>query len=151
MPVENELLRAAHDRVLAEAKRRGVRWTGQRRVIVEQFLLAGEHLTADGLLALVREIDPKVGAATVYRTLNLLVEIGIAERVRFDAGSAAFESTLGREHHDHLICVACGAIHEFRDDRIEKIQLRIAAEHGFTLQRHRLELFGLCPACQARV
>jgi Fur family ferric uptake transcriptional regulator len=147
--VPNELIAQVMERVRAEARTRGVRWTSQRQAIVEQFLLAGEHLTAEALHQRVHEIEPGVGAATVYRTLNLLVEIGVATRVRFGA-SSAYESALGREHHDHLVCLACGRIHEFHDERIEAIQDAVAKRHGFVLRHHRLELFGVCPDCQKR-
>jgi Fur family ferric uptake transcriptional regulator len=150
VPVANQLLAQVQERVRSEAQQRGVRWTTQRQAIVEQFLLAGEHLTAEELHARVRVTDPGVGVATVYRTLNLLVEIGVATRVRFGQGSAAFESALGREHHDHLVCLGCGTIREFRNERIEQLQNEIAQHHGFALHRHRLELFGLCPECQKR-
>ena len=151
MPVTNELVVQVQDRVRAEAKKRGVRWTTQRQVIVEQFLLAGEHLTAEDLHRRAREVDPAIGAATVYRTLNLLVEIGVAQRVRFGSGSAAFEPSLGRAHHDHLICLSCGLVVEFEDEQIERRQRKIAQGHGFVLRHHRLEMFGLCTRCQQRV
>jgi Fur family transcriptional regulator, ferric uptake regulator len=150
VPVTNQLVVEVQERVRSEAKRRGVRWTNQRQVIVEQFLLAGEHLTADELLVRAREVDVAIGAATVYRTLNLLVEIGVASRVRLGGDSASFEPVLGRAHHDHLICVACGAVVEFEDDAIEKRQNAIVKKHGFLIRSHRLEIFGVCPRCQAR-
>jgi len=151
VPVTNHIVVEVQERVRTEAKRRGVRWTNQRQVIVEQFLLAGEHLTADELLPRAREVDPAIGAATVYRTLNLLVEIGAAQRVRLGGGSASFEPVLGRAHHDHLICLACGMVVEFEDEGIEKRQNAIAKKHGFVLRHHRLEMFGLCPSCQQRL
>jgi len=150
VPVANDIVVKVQERVRAEAKLRGVRWTTQRQVIVEQFLLAGEHLTAEGLHHRAREVDPAIGAATVYRTLNLLVEIGVASRVRFGAGSAAYEPALDRSHHDHLVCLACGTVVEFEDAGIERRQQAIAKRHGFALRSHRLELHGLCPACQKR-
>ena len=151
MPVANEVLINLQERIRAEARKRRVRWTTQRQLIVEQFLFAADHLTADQLHARVRGVDPTIGAATVYRTLNLLVEIGAAQRVRFGTGSAAYEPALGRTHHDHLICLACGLVVEFEDERIESRQRLIARTHGFVLRHHRLEMFGLCPACQAKV
>lgn len=147
MPVTNHLVIEVQERVRSEAKRRGVRWTNQRQVIVEQFLLCGEHLTADALLARAREVDSAIGAATVYRTLNLLVEIGVASRVRLGGDSASFEPILGRTHHDHLICISCGRVVEFEDEAIEKRQAAIVKKHGFQIRHHRLEIFGVCPVC----
>jgi Fur family ferric uptake transcriptional regulator len=151
VPVPNQIVVEVQERVRSEAKRRGVRWTSQRQVIVEQFLLAGEHLTADELHHRAREVDPAIGAATVYRTLNLLVEIGVAERVRLGGGSASFEPVLGRQHHDHLICLACGTVVEFHDDAIERRQATIVKKHGYVVRHHRLEIFGVCPRCQPRL
>lgn len=149
MPVTHQLLVAVQERVRAEARRRGIRWTAQRQIIVEQFLLAGEHLTAEALLARAREVDPAIGTATVYRTLNLLTEIGVASRVQLGDGAASFEPLLDRAHHDHLVCLACGLVVEFSDPGIERLQEEVAARHGFQLLRHRMELFGICPRCQA--
>lgn len=151
MPVANDIVVQAQARVRSEAKKRGVRWTSQRQTIVEQFLLAGEHLTAEELHHRAREVDPAIGAATVYRTLNLLVESGVAQRIRFGSGSAAFEPTLNRAHHDHLICLVCGLVVEFEDAAIERRQRAIAQQHGFLLRHHRLEMFGICTRCQPRV
>ncbi|MCX8039395.1 MAG: transcriptional repressor [Planctomycetota bacterium] len=149
MPVTHQLITAVQERVRLEAKQRGIRWTSQRQVIVEQFLLAGEHVTADRLLERVREVDPAIGAATVYRTLHLLTEIGVAARVQLGNGAASYEPVIGRAHHDHLVCVACGTIIEFHDAAIEQRQEAIASAQGFRLLHHRLELFGLCARCQA--
>lgn len=151
MPVANDIVVKVQERVRSEAKKRGVRWTSQRQVIVEQFLLAGEHMTAEQLHQRAREVDPAIGPATVYRTLNLLIECGVAQRGRFGGGSAVFEPSLNRAHHDHLICLACGLVVEFEDPAIERRQRLIARRHGFLLRHHRLEMFGLCPRCQLRV
>jgi Fur family transcriptional regulator, ferric uptake regulator len=133
-----------------EAKRRGIRWTNQRQVIVETFLASHEHLTAESLHRLVRELDASVSAATVYRTVNLLVEIGVAHRRHFGGGSATFEPALNKAHHDHLVCLACGTISEFHHDAIERLQEDVAREQRFHLVSHRLELYGLCATCQAK-
>ena len=133
-----------------EAKRRGIRWTNQRQVIVETFLASHEHLTAENLHRMVRELDASVSAATVYRTVNLLVEIGVAHRRHFGGGSATFEPALNKAHHDHLVCLACGTISEFHHDAIERLQEDVAREQHFHLVSHRLELYGLCATCQAK-
>jgi len=138
-----EILKTVRD----EAKRRGVRWTTQRQVIVETFLSVSEHLTVEELHRRVRAIDPTVSAATVYRTVNMLEKIGIATRRDFGSGSATFESALNKEHHDHLICTNCGSIEEFHHMRIESLQEEVALSHGFHLSHHRMELYGLCAAC----
>ena len=118
--------------------------TAQREAIVEQFLRTKEHISIDELLGKVRKRQPKVGYATVYRTLKLLVDSGLAVERQFGDGQARYE--IVGDHHDHLICQKCGLILEFEDDEIERLQDRIASRlGGFTVLRHRHELYGLCP------
>jgi Fur family ferric uptake transcriptional regulator len=118
--------------------------TAQREAIVEQFLRTKDHVSIDELLGKVRKRHPKVGYATVYRTLKLLVDSGLAVERQFGDGQARYE-VVG-DHHDHLICVKCSLILEFEDDEIERLQDRIAERLGsFTVLRHRHELYGLCP------
>jgi len=136
-------------RVRDEARRRGIRWTNQRQTIIEIFSDLGEHITAEELHRRVREVDNTVSTATVYRTVNLLVDLGVAEKGHFGGGSASFEMALHKEHHDHLICLCCQQIIEFHHDGIEGMQQDIATQHGFALRHHRLELYGVCPTCQA--
>ncbi|MFN0245454.1 MAG: Fur family transcriptional regulator [Kofleriaceae bacterium] len=118
--------------------------TAQREAIVEQFLRTRDHVSIDELLSKVRKRQPKVGYATVYRTLKLLVDSGLAVERQFGDGQARFE-VVG-DHHDHLICIKCGLILEFEDDEIERLQDKIAERLGsFTVLRHRHELYGVCP------
>src|SRR3954468_1419177 len=102
--------------------------TAQREAIVEMFLRTRDHVSIDELLTKVRKRQPKVGYATVYRTLKLLVDSGLAVERQFGDGQARFE-VVGN-HHDHLICVKCGLILEFEDDEIERLQDRIATRLG---------------------
>ncbi|MBA2480544.1 MAG: transcriptional repressor [Planctomycetes bacterium] len=141
-----DLLRAVRE----EARRRGVRWTAQRQIVLETFLASGEHISVDELHHRVRQIDHSVSAATVYRTVNMLVDIGVAHKRNFGNGSATFESALTKEHHDHLVCTACGGIQEFHHDMIETLQDEVAKNHAFCLSHHRLELYGICAACQSK-
>ncbi len=118
--------------------------TQQRELIVDQFLRCHDHISIDELLAKVRKRNKKVGYATVYRTLKLLVDAGIAIQRQFGDGQARFE--VEGEHHDHLICTKCGLILEFEDEEIEALQDKIAQRlGGFKVLRHRHELYGLCP------
>ncbi|RMG99906.1 MAG: transcriptional repressor [Deltaproteobacteria bacterium] len=118
--------------------------TRQRDVIARTFFGAGGHLTIEDLLGRVREQDPKIGYATVYRTLKLLTECGLAAERRFGDGQASYETAGDTEHHDHLICIECGHVLEFHDEDIERRQERVARSFGFSLVRHRHELYGLC-------
>ncbi len=133
-----------------EARRRGVRWTNQRQVIVETFVSSHEHLTVEELHRRVRILDATISAATVYRTINMLVEIGVATKRHFGDGSATFESSLDKHHHDHLVCMSCNKIEEFELQAIEDLQEQVATEHAFQLVHHRLELYGICRDCSAK-
>jgi Fur family transcriptional regulator, ferric uptake regulator len=128
--------------------RRGLRSTEQRRVIVDTFVGAQGHLTIEELLTLVKKRDPRIGYATVYRTLKMLAESGIANELHFGDGFSRYELREALSHHDHLICTACGAIIEFEEPAIEQIQERVAARYDFVVTSHRHELYGLCPNCR---
>lgn len=137
------------ERLQSYLAQRGLKSTRQRSLIVDAFLGAGGHLDVDQLLARVRQADPRVSAATVYRTMKLLTECGLAHAQRFGDGHTRYESAFNRDHHDHLICTSCGEIIEFENDRIEALQEMVARRHGFAVTHHKLELYGLCKSCQA--
>jgi Fur family ferric uptake transcriptional regulator len=122
--------------------------TRQRDVILEAFLDASGHITGEELHQQIKDRDPSIGYTTVYRTLKLLVEAGLAQERHFDDGITRYE--IEQEHHDHLVCTKCGRIDEFECAMIEKTQNEIAATYGFKLLRHRHELYGLCPNCQKK-
>jgi Fur family ferric uptake transcriptional regulator len=125
-------------------QRNSLKTTQQREAIVDFFLRMHDHISIDELLDRVRKRHPKVGYATVYRTLKLLVASGLASHRQFGEGQARYEVT--GAHHDHLICSRCGLILEFEDDAIEEMQERIAARlGGFKVLRHKHELYAICP------
>jgi len=130
--------------------RHGLRSTEQRRVVTEMFFASEGHLSIEELLDQVRLKEPRIGYATVYRTLKLLKECGLAFERHFGDGVSRYEVAWSNEHHDHLICVECEKIIEFEDDDIEVLQHQVAAKHGFRLVRHKLELYGVCPDCRAK-
>ena len=120
--------------------------TRQREVILEAFLDRGGHISSEELHQVIRESNPGIGYTTVYRTMKLLVDAGLADERHFDDGLARYESC--SQHHDHLVCTGCGKIVEFESEKIETAQSAIAKEQGFTLERHRHELYGKCSDCQ---
>jgi len=130
---------------------RGLRLTRQRIVIAQAFFAHEGHPNIDELCARVRGDDPTIGQATVYRTLKLLVESGLANQSRLGDGPARYESA-GDDHHDHIICTNCGRIVEFRNDTIERLQEKIAREHGFQMSDHEMVIYGRCspPGCDPR-
>jgi Fur family ferric uptake transcriptional regulator len=141
-----------HFRLLLQSymDKKGLRSTDQRRLIVETFFRADNHVSIEELLAQVREKDPRVGYATVYRTLKLLTECGVANERRFGDGLTRYELADDTTHHDHLICLECGEITEFEEPRIEELQDKIARKYGFELRSHKHELYGLCAKCQSQ-
>lgn len=141
-------LRQQLDSYMAKKK---LRSTAQRRLIVDTFFDGSPHVTIEDLLTEVRSQDRGIGYATVYRTLKLLAESGVASERRFGDGLSRYELADGEDdHHDHLICTSCGSITEFEEPKIEKLQDAIAARHNFRVTSHRHEMYGVCGACQAR-
>ena len=107
-------------------------------------------MSIEELLAQVRSEDKRIGYATVYRTLKLLAECGVANERKFSDGLTRYELADDSSHHDHLICLECGSIVEFEEPRIEDLQEEIAERHGYRLLSHKHEMYGVCPKCQAK-
>lgn len=147
-PTRKSAADAARERLSSFIAARGLKATRQRDLIVDTFFSQSGHLSIDELLARVTARDPSIGAATVYRTMKILADAGVASARHFEGGQTRYEAAVGRHHHDHLICTSCGRIFEFENERIEELQDRVAAEHGFSVTHHKLELYGLCKACQ---
>ncbi|MGB8932212.1 MAG: Fur family transcriptional regulator [Anaeromyxobacteraceae bacterium] len=127
---------------------RGLKRSRQREVVAEAFFVLKGHVSAEELVERARAVDRRVSVATVYRTLKLLGESGLAIPRHFGEGQTRWESAVGRTHHDHLICTGCGAIVEFANDEIERLQELVARRHAFEVETHRLELYGRCGACR---
>lgn len=121
---------------------RGMRMTGQRRVIARILDESADHPDVDELHRRAVLVDPRISISTVYRTVKLLEDTGIIARHAFRDGRSRYE-TVPAEHHDHLIDIRSGKVIEFRSPEIEALQERIAREHGFKLVDHRLELYGV--------
>jgi Fur family ferric uptake transcriptional regulator len=135
-------------RLEAYMVKKGLRSTHQRRIILDTFLEGTAHITIEGLLAEVRRKDEGIGYATVYRTLKLLTESGVASEHHFGDGLSRYELVDGsHSHHDHLICVSCGEITEFEEPRIEALQEEIAKRYRFEIDSHKHELYGRCERC----
>ena len=130
-------------------RERGLKSTAQRDDIAKVFFAADRHFSVEELHAAVKKVNPRVGYATVYRTLKLLKECGFADERHFDDGQARYEPTAGEaQHHDHVICERCGKIVEFNSEELEQLQDRIARFLGFVVSRHRMELYGICSDCR---
>ena len=138
-------------RALGECiERKGLKRSRQREAIAQVFFAMGGHVPVDALVARIREQDPRVSVATVYRTMKLLAECGLAVPRRFGDGQTRYEPATAAHSgaHDHLICTGCGAIVEFESDRISELQLRVARRRGFDVELRRVELYGRCAACR---
>lgn len=130
--------------------KRGLRSTEQRRLIIDTFFDCVDHVGIEQLLEKVRGVDPRIGYATVYRTMKMLSESGIVHEHRFGDGFTRYELADEQAHHDHLICLTCGSITEFEEPLIEELQDRIAARYSFEVVTHKHELYGLCKNCRAK-
>jgi Fur family ferric uptake transcriptional regulator len=130
---------------------KGLKRSRQRDRIVEVFLEMGGHVSVEDLVARVRRIDSRISVATVYRTMKLLAESGLAVPRQFVGGQTRYEAAGAKGHHDHLICTGCGEIVEFANERIESLQELVARRHGFAVESHRLELYGRCARCRRAV
>lgn len=120
--------------------------TKQREAILDVFLGASGHVTSEDLFQRVRDSHPSIGYTTVYRTLKLLCDAGLAMERHFEDGVTRYE--IEHEHHDHLVCTKCGKIVEFECQMIETAQNEIADRYGFRVLRHRHELYGHCANCR---
>jgi len=123
---------------------RRLKMTEQRRTMVRVVLDKRGHFTADELYSTLLSDGESVSMATVYRALALLEEGGVVEGHDFADGQRRYERALGREHHDHMICVDCRAVIEFTNHDIERLQDEVAKANGFTLKDHSLQLFVAC-------
>lgn len=133
---------------LEHLQRLGLRRTGQRDLILEIFLRTEEHLTNEDLYRLVKKKDPTIGFTTIYRTLRLLTEAGLAREVRFGDNKTYYEHHYNHDHHDHMICTECGRVIEFFSAKIELLQDQMAEKFGFRPTHHSLRLWGICSDCE---
>ena len=124
--------------------RKRLKSTRQRDLIVDEFLAMAGHISLDDLHAVVKAKNPAVGFSTVYRTMRLLEEAGLAHERHFEQGRTLYERAGSRKHHDHLICEKCHFIIEFENDALEALQRRVATGFGFVITSHRHEIYGLC-------
>lgn len=127
---------------------KGLKSTRQRDVILDCFLASARHISIEELYLKLRAKNPNIGYATVYRTLKLFAESGIAREIQFGDGQTRYEHATEGEHHDHLVCTRCGKIIEFENETIEQLQQEVAKSHGFLIENHKLELYGVCSLCK---
>ncbi|MGD0114701.1 MAG: Fur family transcriptional regulator [Dehalococcoidia bacterium] len=124
-------------------KARGLRLTASRRAVVDEALAGDEPFSvADMQLRL-----PRLGRATVFRTIRLLVDLGLLCRVLLEDGTPCYRASAAAHHH-HLVCTGCGSVEDFAECDLDAVSAALAGRTNYAIQGHRLELFGLCPTCQ---
>ena len=128
-------------------KRRNLKLTRQREEILDAFLSTDRHLTVEDLYYILRKKNPTIGHSTVFRTLKLLCESGLAREVDLGERKKYYEHKYGHQHHDHLVCVKCGKLIEVMDPEIERLQELLCKKFNFLPQRHKLDIFGICEEC----
>ena len=123
--------------------------THQRLAVAEAIFFAGDHVSAEDIAGRVAKRGGPIGTATVYRTLELLVESGLVTEHDFGEGFKRYEpGSVAGQPHEHCICSSCGAVTEFSNDRLERMIALLAEEVAFRPHHHRLEIYGLCRRCQ---
>ena len=132
-------------------KEKGLKVTNQRLLVLQ--VLAehrDRHMTAEDIYELVKEDYPEIGLATIYRTVQLLLEMQLVDRINLDDGCEIGESFDGveRHHHHHLICKTCGKVLPFKDDLLDELERHIEEETGFHVLDHELKFYGQCQECQ---
>lgn len=132
------------------AAAQGLRHSQQRDVVVGAFLRAERHVSTQELYDIVKRKNKGIGYTTVARTLKLMAAAGLCRVVDFGDGLQRFEHQYGHEHHDHLICTACGRFVEIYSRKLEKIQDELVKEHGYEQMSHKLQIFGLCSKCRRK-
>jgi Fur family ferric uptake transcriptional regulator len=138
------------DDFLAFMSKKGLNTTIQRRAIAAAFFDFPGHHTLEEFYQHVAAQDASIGQTTVYRTLKLLCDAGLAVESHFSDGIARYEVARPGNHHDHLICLSCGKIMEIFDQRIEKLQRELAEQRGFVLSGHAHNLYGQCADCRSK-
>lgn len=135
----------------AYLRTRKLKLTTERMAILQAIYRKKDHFDAEGLHADLKKAGGDISRATVYRTLDLLVQCGLVRKNSLGANHANFEAAREGEHHDHLICMSCQGVIEFFRSDLEDLQDRICEEHGFKLLHHSLQIFGICATCRDQV
>jgi Fur family ferric uptake transcriptional regulator len=148
--ISRESLRDAQDLFNTHLKKIGLKHTEQRDTILRTFLETREHLSTDELHRLVKKRDPKIGFTTVYRTLKLLAECGLASAVAFHDGIARFEHQHNRRSHHHMVCTDCGGSVEFFSPEVDKIEQEIGRKFRYETRRHTFQIYGVCEECRKK-
>ncbi len=127
---------------------RKLKLTPHRQLILDIFLENEGHRSVEDIYRVVREKDPRIGYTTVYRTMKILSECGLAREIDLADGITRYEHLYNHQHHDHMICMQCGKSIEFYKSEIEELQDEASAQLGFKVLDHKLQIYGLCSDCR---
>jgi Fur family transcriptional regulator, ferric uptake regulator len=128
---------------------RKLKLTPHRQLILDTFLENEGHRSVEDIYHVVREKDPRIGYTTVYRTMKLLAECGLAREIDLADGITRYEHLYNHQHHDHMICMECGKSIEFYDPEIEALQDEASEHLGFKVFDHKLQIYGVCCDCRS--
>lgn len=129
-------------------KERGLKNTPERKRVIEAAKSIKGHFDTERLFSAAQKLNKSVSRASVYRTVPLLVKAGVLHEGMMKDGKTMYEYSDDYHHHDHMLCVRCGAIFEFEDDEIEALQERVSKKHGFKMTGHGLVIKGICSRCR---
>src|SRR3974377_1144197 len=142
--ISRQMIREAQEILHRHLKGVGLKQTAQRDTILRTFLETRDHLSTDELHRLVRRKDPRIGFTTVYPTLKLLADCGLASAVAFQDGVARYEHQYNRRSHHHMVCSECGTSVEFFSKEIDRMGQEIGRKHRFITTRHLFQIYGIC-------
>lgn len=130
-------------------QRKKLKFTPHRELIMENFIGNEGHRSVDDLYHAVRTQDPRIGYTTVYRTMKILLDCGLAREIDLADGITRYEHLYNHQHHDHMICTQCGRSIEFYNEELEAVQEAASEQLGFKVMDHRLQIYGLCRDCRS--
>jgi len=148
--ISPEMVREAQQILHQHLKRVGLKHTAQRDTILRTFLETREHLSTNELHRLVQKKDARIGFTTVYRTLKLLAECGLASEVAFHDGIARYEHQYNRRSHHHMVCTVCGSSVEFFSPEVDGLEQEIGNKYHYATTRHTFQIYGVCEDCRKK-
>ncbi len=148
--LSDEAIREAEEIFNAHLKRVGLKHTGQRDSILRTFLETHEHLSTEELHQLVKRTDPGIGFTTVYRTLKLFADCGLASEVAFHDGVTRYEHQYNRRSHHHMVCTECGSSVEFFSQEVGQLEQEIGRKYHYVTTRHTFQIYGICEDCSKK-
>jgi Fur family ferric uptake transcriptional regulator len=148
--ISREMVREAQEILHQHLKRVGLKQTAQRDTILRTFLETRDHLSTDELHRVVQKKDAGIGFTTVYRTLKLLAECGLASEVAFHDGIARYEHQYNRRSHHHMVCTECGSSVEFFSQEVGELEQEIGHKYHYATTRHTFQIYGVCEECRKK-